>query len=114
MIDPGTVEIVGGLTSAAVALGLGYMKNKGKLDLQRLNNRVVSEALFTTELARRDEALDKIRAELATLTKNYTEQHERDMTEIESWKDKYLEQVEVNEKLQLDIETLKKPIIETI
>lgn len=112
MTDPGTVEIYGALISGIVAIVLGYFKNNKAINLKRLDNKVVSEKLFIDELEKRDRKIDDLSGRLEKLTKNYEDQHERDLIEIESWKDKYNIEVEARTKLEKDFDGFKATIAE--
>lgn len=115
MITPGLISAIGGLVGACIVPPvLVYIKGSNAEKLNRLNNKTVSEQLFRDELKKRDEAIYRIEQDMKDLTDKYTDQRERDLTEIESWKGKYEEQVEVNTKLQTDFEALKKTVTQTI
>lgn len=108
MSTPELISAIGGLVGACVIPPLlVYLKGKNAINLSRLSNKTVSEQLFRDELKKRDDAIYKIEQEMMGLTQKYTTQRERDLTEIESWKDKYEEQVRVNDKLLVDFEKLK-------
>lgn len=111
-MTPGTIEAIGGFISVCIVpVILLYLKNSGALNLKRLDNRTVSESLFRDELKKRDDAIYKIEQEMIVLTDKYRDQRERDLTEIQTWKDKYEEQVNALSKLQQDFESLKAKII---
>lgn len=113
MIDPELLSTVGAGVAGLTSVLLVYIKNNNALNLKKLDNKVVSEGLFTTELAKRDTAISQLQSQIQELMSKYSDQRQRDLAEIESWKDKYNEQVEINEKLQTDFETLKATVTNT-
>lgn len=113
MIDPSLLGLTGTCVAGLTSVVLVYVRNKGALNLKKADNKVVSEQLFRDELKKRDDAIYNIEQEMKGLTDKYTDQRERDLTEIELWKDKYKEQVEINSKLQNDFETLKNTVTKT-
>lgn len=113
MIDPGTVGTIGGIIAAITSVLLVYIKNNGAFNIEKLKNRTVSEQLFKDELSKRDDAISKLQNDMNELIRKYAEQHQQDMIAVQTWKDKYDEQVQINTRLQSDFQTLKDKIVES-
>lgn len=110
-MSPGTISAVaGGISICVVPVVLLLLKDRNALNLKKLDNRVVSESLFRDELAKRDKDIEDLRTKFEDLIKTSEAQRRTDLIEVESWKGKYEEQVEVNAKLSIELEKLKTTV----